>query len=117
MLTKNEFSCYSFSQALHFFVGLGALLSPLIADPFLSDTDCVFGNSSSNSSTKIWHLSNKLTGWHVYNVSHVQLQTEGEVVTNVSYAFWIMALINVRQFLKSVILNECVCEFIFNFDL
>ncbi|XP_026880326.1 major facilitator superfamily domain-containing protein 4A isoform X2 [Electrophorus electricus] len=50
-----------FLQALHFFVGLGALVSPLIADPFLSEMDCVL---------------------------------EVPVVTNVSYAFWIMALIN-----------------------
>uniref|UniRef100_A0A8B9GXS6 Major facilitator superfamily domain-containing protein 4A n=1 Tax=Astyanax mexicanus TaxID=7994 RepID=A0A8B9GXS6_ASTMX len=83
-----------FLQALHFFVGLGALLSPLIADPFLSETDCVLGNTTINSSTTMRHLRNKLAGRHVYNVSHIQLHTEGEVVTNVSYAFWIMALIN-----------------------
>ncbi|XP_066529086.1 major facilitator superfamily domain-containing protein 4A isoform X2 [Hoplias malabaricus] len=86
-----------FLQALHFFVGLGALLSPLIADPFLSDTDCVLGNSTSNftnSSSTLRHMRNKLAGRHVYNESHFQFQTEGEVVTRVSYAFWIMALIN-----------------------
>ncbi|XP_072522110.1 major facilitator superfamily domain-containing protein 4A [Salminus brasiliensis] len=83
-----------FLQALHFFVGLGALLSPLIADPFLSETDCVLGNSTINSTSTMRHLRNKLAGRHVYNVSHIQLHTQGEVVTNVSYAFWIMALIN-----------------------
>ncbi|XP_017570290.1 major facilitator superfamily domain-containing protein 4A [Pygocentrus nattereri] len=83
-----------FLQVLHFFVGLGALLSPLIADPFLSDTDCVLGNGTSNSTSMMRHMRNKLAGRHVYNVSHFEFHTEGEVVTNVSYAFWIMALIN-----------------------
>ncbi|KAL0180772.1 hypothetical protein M9458_023178, partial [Cirrhinus mrigala] len=79
--------------ALHFFVGLGALVSPLIADPFLSETSCVIGNNSSNA-TSLRHLRNKLAGRHVLNVSSVHLHTDGEVVTNVSYAFWIMAVIN-----------------------
>lgn len=82
-----------FLQALHFFIGLGALLSPLIADPFLSETDCIIGNSS-NSSPPIVHLRNKLVGKHLHNVSQIPLNTEGELVTNVSYAFWIMALLN-----------------------
>ncbi|XP_073722197.1 major facilitator superfamily domain-containing protein 4A-like [Misgurnus anguillicaudatus] len=82
-----------FLQALHFFVGLGALVSPLIADPFLSETNCVITNSSI-STTSIRHLRNKLAGRHVHNVSDVHLHTDGEVVTNVSYAFWIMALTN-----------------------
>uniref|UniRef100_A0A8C2I422 Major facilitator superfamily domain containing 4Aa n=1 Tax=Cyprinus carpio TaxID=7962 RepID=A0A8C2I422_CYPCA len=82
-----------FLQALHFFVGLGALVSPLIADPFLSETSCVIGNSSTNA-TSLRHLRNKLAGRHVHNVSSVHLHTDGEVVTNVSYAFWIMAIIN-----------------------
>uniref|UniRef100_A0A8C1L7G0 Major facilitator superfamily domain-containing protein 4A n=1 Tax=Cyprinus carpio TaxID=7962 RepID=A0A8C1L7G0_CYPCA len=82
-----------FLQALHFFVGLGALVSPLIADPFLSETSCVIGNSSTNA-TSLRDLRNKLAGRHVHNVSNVHLHTDGEVVTNVSYAFWIMAVIN-----------------------
>ncbi|KAL2090865.1 hypothetical protein ACEWY4_013128 [Coilia grayii] len=83
-----------FLQALHFFVGLGALVSPLIADPFLSETPCVLGNSTANSSTTMRHMRNTLGGIPTKNVSHYPLHTEGEVVTNVSYAFWIMALIN-----------------------
>ncbi|KAK1799981.1 hypothetical protein P4O66_006121 [Electrophorus voltai] len=79
-----------FLQALHFFVGLGALVSPLIADPFLSEMDCVLGNTTISSSTKR-HL-NKVVDLH--NMSHVHFHTEVPVVTNVSYAFWIMALIN-----------------------
>ncbi|XP_062843249.1 major facilitator superfamily domain-containing protein 4A [Trichomycterus rosablanca] len=83
-----------FLQALHFFIGLGALLSPLIADPFLSETDCIIGNSTVNTSVPIRHLRNKIAGKHFHNVSHISLNTKGEVVTNVSYAFWIMAIVN-----------------------
>ncbi|KAL4622365.1 major facilitator superfamily domain-containing protein 4A isoform X1 [Arapaima gigas] len=82
-----------FLQALHFFIGLGALVSPLIADPFLSETNCVVGNRTENS-TAMEHLRNALAGGPVHNVSQYQLPTEGEVITQVSYAFWIMALIN-----------------------
>lgn len=88
--------CSLYVQALHFFVGLGALVSPLIADPFLSETNCVIANNSVNA-TSLRHLRNKLAGRHVHNVSNVHLHTDGEVVTNVSYAFWIMALTNVRE--------------------
>ncbi|KAK3536775.1 hypothetical protein QTP86_023016 [Hemibagrus guttatus] len=40
------------------------------------------------------HLRNTLSGRHLHNVSHITMHTEGEVVTNVSYAFWIMAFVN-----------------------
>ncbi|KAI5622966.1 major facilitator superfamily domain-containing protein 4A [Silurus asotus] len=86
-----------FLQVLHFFIGLGALLSPLIADPFLSETDCILGNSTINSSSTMRHLRNTLSGRHLHNVSQISLDTEGEVVTNVSYAFWIMAFVNVSE--------------------
>lgn len=82
---------------LHFFIGLGALLSPLIADPFLSETDCILGNASINSSSTMRHLRNSLSGRHLHNVSHISLNTDGEVVTKVSYAFWIMAFVNVSN--------------------
>ncbi|TTB41859.1 Cyclin-dependent kinase 18 [Bagarius yarrelli] len=83
-----------FLQVLHFFIGLGALLSPLIADPFLSENDCILGNTTINSSITMRHLRNTLSARHLHNVSHITLHTEGEVVTNVSYAFWIMAFVN-----------------------
>ncbi|MBN3303104.1 MFD4A protein, partial [Amia calva] len=83
-----------FLQALHFFIGFGALVSPLIADPFLSDTNCVVGNGTENSTEIMHHLRNALAGTPLHNLSHYHLPVEGEVVTQVSYAFWIMALIN-----------------------
>ncbi|KAG7472639.1 hypothetical protein MATL_G00110910 [Megalops atlanticus] len=83
-----------FLQALHFFIGFGALVSPLIADPFLSETNCVVGNSTENATEIMHHLRNTLSGSPAHNVSQYTLPTEGEVTTSVSYAFWIMALIN-----------------------
>ncbi|XP_035236895.1 major facilitator superfamily domain-containing protein 4B [Anguilla anguilla] len=85
-----------FLQALHFFIGFGALVSPLIADPFLSETNCVGGNMTENMTEIMHHLRNTLSGagGHSHNVSQYSLPTEGEVTTSVSYAFWIMALIN-----------------------
>ncbi|XP_028262851.1 major facilitator superfamily domain-containing protein 4A isoform X2 [Parambassis ranga] len=86
-----------FLQALHFFIGLGALVSPLVADPFLADDSCVVQvNSTANSSMNIDHLRSSLAGHGttLHNITHYPLQTEGVVITRVAYAFWIMALIN-----------------------
>ncbi|KFV79852.1 Major facilitator superfamily domain-containing protein 4, partial [Struthio camelus australis] len=84
-----------FLQALHFFVGFGALLSPLIADPFLSDTNCILSNATANASSNLPHIRKSLVPHHPGNLSHYDLPMKGMVVTRVSYAFWIMALINV----------------------
>uniref|UniRef100_A0A674JK11 Major facilitator superfamily domain containing 4A n=1 Tax=Terrapene triunguis TaxID=2587831 RepID=A0A674JK11_9SAUR len=84
-----------FLQALHFFVGFGALLSPLIADPFLSDTNCILSNSTLNATSNLPHIRKSLVPHHPGNLSHYELPMKGMVVTRVSYAFWIMALINV----------------------
>ncbi|KAM6927791.1 major facilitator superfamily domain-containing protein 4A [Xenentodon cancila] len=88
-----------FLQALHFFIGLGALISPLVADPFLSEDSCVLGFNSTSNSSSSWnlhHLRNTLagSGTALHNTSQYPLYIEGLVVTKVSYAFWIMALIN-----------------------
>ncbi|XP_074531204.1 major facilitator superfamily domain-containing protein 4A [Halichoeres trimaculatus] len=90
----------TFLQALHFFIGLGALVSPLVADPFLADDSCVLGANltanSSSSSPDLEHLRSSLAGQGAVsgNISQYPLHTEGMVITRVSYAFWIMALIN-----------------------
>ncbi|KAL0978440.1 hypothetical protein UPYG_G00170400 [Umbra pygmaea] len=88
-----------FLQVLHFFIGLGALVSPLVADPFLAEGSCVLaGNTTANTSTDIQHLRSYLAGKGTIppqNLSdHYHFHTEGIITTNVSYAFWIMALIN-----------------------
>uniref|UniRef100_A0A3B5A615 Major facilitator superfamily domain-containing protein 4-A-like n=1 Tax=Stegastes partitus TaxID=144197 RepID=A0A3B5A615_9TELE len=86
-----------FLQALHFFIGLGALVSPLVAEPFLADDNCVLGsNWTTNSSSDLEHLRSTLAGpgATLHNTSQYPLHTEGKIMTRVSYAFWIMALIN-----------------------
>ncbi|XP_056293657.1 major facilitator superfamily domain-containing protein 4A [Pseudoliparis swirei] len=88
-----------FLQVLHFFMGLGALVSPLVADPFLAEDVCVQGaNWTANASAPVdlLHLRSSLAGQgaEIGNISHYPMHTEGVVVTRVSYAFWIMALIN-----------------------
>ncbi|XP_029357190.1 major facilitator superfamily domain-containing protein 4A isoform X2 [Echeneis naucrates] len=88
-----------FLQALHFFTGLGALVSPLVADPFLAEDNCILGANwtvNSSSSSDLQHLRSSLGGHGVAlpNISQYPLHTEGVIITRVSYAFWIMALIN-----------------------
>ncbi|XP_060897396.1 major facilitator superfamily domain-containing protein 4A [Labrus mixtus] len=91
----------TFLQALHFFIGLGALVTPLVADPFLAEDSCVLGvnstaNSSSSSTSDLEHLRSRMAGQvaALPNISQYPLHTEGLVITRVAYAFWIMALIN-----------------------
>uniref|UniRef100_A0A8C6CVV7 Major facilitator superfamily domain containing 4A n=1 Tax=Moschus moschiferus TaxID=68415 RepID=A0A8C6CVV7_MOSMO len=91
-----------FLQVLHFFVGFGALLSPLIADPFLSETNCLPANSTANatSSSHLFHASRVLGRQHPEaqpwsNRTLPGLPSQDGAGTRVSYAFWIMALINV----------------------
>ncbi|XP_035015605.1 major facilitator superfamily domain-containing protein 4B [Hippoglossus stenolepis] len=81
-----------FLQALHFFIGFGALVSPLIADSFLSETGC--GNHMANQTEMIHHLRSMLrnspTAEH-----NITLQHEGGGwEPSVHKAFWIMAFIN-----------------------
>ncbi|XP_049714401.1 major facilitator superfamily domain-containing protein 4A [Loxodonta africana] len=90
-----------FLQVLHFFVGFGALLSPLIADPFLSETDCSPANSTANatSSSHLFHAHQVLGQRHPKvlpqsNQTAPGLPPQDRAGTHVSYAFWIMALIN-----------------------
>nr|XP_023862321.1 major facilitator superfamily domain-containing protein 4B-like [Salvelinus alpinus] len=51
-----------FRQALHFFIGFGALVSPLIVDPFLSRTGCRMGNMTENVIEITDHFRNILNG-------------------------------------------------------
>lgn len=85
-------------QALHFFIGFGALVSPLIADPFLSETGC--GNHTGNNSEFIHHFRSMLRNSPIadHNINQTILPHEHvEEDSSVHYAFWIMALINVRH--------------------
>lgn len=87
----------AFLQALHFFIGFGALVSPLIADPFLSESGC--GNHTGNETVTMHHFRNMLRNSPIaeHNITTDPLPHEGvKEESIVHYAFWIMALINVR---------------------
>ncbi|XP_061590736.1 major facilitator superfamily domain-containing protein 4B [Cololabis saira] len=83
-----------FLQALHFFIGFGALVSPLIADPFLSESGC--GNHTENGTEIMHHFRNMLRHSPIaaHNITQSSLPHEEAEESNVHYAFWIMALIN-----------------------
>ncbi|XP_073904603.1 major facilitator superfamily domain-containing protein 4A isoform X3 [Castor canadensis] len=90
-----------FLQVLHFFVGFGALLSPLIADPFLSEANCFPANSTVNATSRShpFHASQVLGQHHIgaqpwANQTIPGLPPKDGPENHVSYAFWIMALIN-----------------------
>ncbi|GLD61356.1 major facilitator superfamily domain-containing protein 4A-like protein [Lates japonicus] len=54
------------------------------------------GTANASSSSDLQHLRSSLAGHGtaLHNISQYPLHTEGVVITRVSYAFWIMALIN-----------------------
>ncbi|XP_077070118.1 major facilitator superfamily domain-containing protein 4B isoform X2 [Siphateles boraxobius] len=81
-----------FLQALHFFIGLGALVSPLIAEPFISE-HCLGSNSTENATEILHHFrsSDRSPVILAKNSPHSELVEEK---ASVSYAFWIMAVIN-----------------------
>uniref|UniRef100_A0A8C1W793 Major facilitator superfamily domain containing 4Ab n=1 Tax=Cyprinus carpio TaxID=7962 RepID=A0A8C1W793_CYPCA len=83
-----------FLQALHFFIGLGVLVSPLIVDPFISE-HCLGSNSTENATEVIHHFRSSFRSpvIHTENSPHSELVEEK---ASVVYAFWIMTLINVR---------------------
>lgn len=82
-------------------MGFGALLSPLIADPFLSEDSCL-ANSTANvtSGSRLFHASRVQGQQHAEarpwsNQTQPGPSPQDGAGTRVSYAFWIMALINV----------------------
>ncbi|KAK9954426.1 hypothetical protein ABG768_016493 [Culter alburnus] len=81
-----------FLQALHFFIGVGALVSPLIAEPFISG-HCLSSNSTENATEILLHFRSSYRSPVILpeNSPHSEPVEEK---ASVSYAFWIMALIN-----------------------
>ncbi|CAF96955.1 unnamed protein product, partial [Tetraodon nigroviridis] len=83
-----------FLQALHFFIGLGALISPLVADPFLTEDSCVLNTSWTPKYFSFHQNESDHKAERLEPISTYGVQTEGKGLSSVSYAFWIMALIN-----------------------
>ena len=112
------FSCY---QSLHFFYGLGALVSPVIAEPFLRSA-CTDGHFQSNIFG--WTLENStLESIMEYSVDGVQVNMTALNVTMlqaptprhyhtksfVQYAYWLIALLQVCVCLS--VYYVCVCVY------
>ena len=98
----------AYPQALHFFYGLGALLSPVISEPFLRNA-CEGGHFESNIFG--WTLENSsmanelLTDLerHAINLTHI-INVTSTPMTRVNqqhskpfvqYAYWLVALLQV----------------------
>lgn len=97
----NHLPLHLWPQALHCFIGLGALISPLVVDPFLDETNCTLSadwsaNSSlpSDPDSVLFGSTNDITAT-LDTSQHSNYTTDKLLVNRVSYAFWIMALINV----------------------
>lgn len=111
-LNNHQNSSFLFiSQSLHFFYGLGALVSPVIAEPFLRSA-CADGHFQSNIFG--WTLENStLESYITYNVdgvkfnvtmlndtvSRVSLPRHYHTKSFVQYAYWLVALLQVCVFM------------------
>lgn len=89
-------------QALHFFIGVGALISPLVVDPFLDENNCTLGADWSSNSSSPSDPDSELFGSNSSDITaspdnyqYPDYITDELLITRVSYAFWIMAFINV----------------------
>ncbi|TNM88299.1 hypothetical protein fugu_004553 [Takifugu bimaculatus] len=85
-----------FLQSLHFFIGLGALISPLVADPFLTDDNCTLETNRTPNYHHVQMNTSEHEAARLDQISARGVPIEGEAIGSVSYAFWIMALINKR---------------------
>ncbi|KAK3519040.1 hypothetical protein QTP70_016384 [Hemibagrus guttatus] len=96
-----------FLQALHFFIGFGALVSPLIADPFLSE-HCHSVNSTEHEAIT-HHFRHSLAGLRGPMLLNQSGEHSGGVTeqSSVSYAFWIMAVINLPVPIAVLVLMYC----------
>ena len=101
---NKRFSCH---QSLHFFYGLGALVSPVIAEPFLRSA-CADGHFQRNIFG--WTLENStLESYMTYSVDGIQVNMTllNTTISRVSvprhyhtksfvqYAYWLVALLQV----------------------
>ncbi|KAH7976978.1 hypothetical protein HPB52_022788 [Rhipicephalus sanguineus] len=77
-----------FLQALHFFYGIGAFVSPMIAQPFLLNEDCsLFIDNSSEPTFDQEDMNPSGGGLPATSLAEAQRKT------HIDYAFWIMALL------------------------
>nr|XP_006812452.1 PREDICTED: major facilitator superfamily domain-containing protein 4-like [Saccoglossus kowalevskii] len=85
-----------FLQALHFCYGIGAFISPIVAEPFLLNEDCT-PLLSYNQSVDTDKIARDITSPSVTDQTFTTMETliEAQERTEVRFAFWIMALIQI----------------------
>ncbi|CAB3379626.1 Hypothetical predicted protein [Cloeon dipterum] len=93
-----------FLQALHFFYGLGAFLSPLISMPFLMSHGCT-GKKIDQHSHHLYHHADMHASYlqeMTHNITSSISITNNTVVektemavSKIQYAFWIMAVLQI----------------------
>lgn len=87
-----------FLQTLHFFYGLGAFVSPMIAEPFLVDRDCDSLRSKNSSDDQ-----KDDDGSAILEVdTTASVEDMAQELSRVDYAFWCMALLQVPVILMVV---------------
>jgi len=92
-------------QALHFCYGIGAFVSPMIAEPFLLNEDCSpFVDNDTSGSLSAAEDLGLLAGPGTIRLNDTAMQltpadtlAEAQQMTRVRYAFWIMAAVQVRS--------------------
>ncbi|XP_022095926.1 major facilitator superfamily domain-containing protein 4A-like [Acanthaster planci] len=87
-----------FLQALHFCYGLGAFISPIIAEPFLLNEDCSpFIDNSSSSADPLIPIVERDEGTKYTEEPPVSIETlqDAQNNTRVRYAFWIMSAVQI----------------------
>lgn len=80
---------------MHFCYGVGAFVSPMIAEPFLLNEDCTpfVDNGTSNANPGLVEPSiDEIANDKEYPAHTLE---EAQSMTRVRYAFWIMAATNV----------------------
>ncbi|XP_072026853.1 major facilitator superfamily domain-containing protein 4A-like isoform X2 [Amphiura filiformis] len=88
-----------FLQALHFCYGLGAFISPIVAEPFILNEDCSpLINNNSGSSEPLIPIEKRdvaVTAEPTDELPSVDTLEEAREKTHVKYAFWIMSMIQI----------------------
>ena len=85
-------------QALHFFYGLGAFISPIVAEPFILNEDCTpLINNSTVGDEPIIPIERRDVAVTASVDEEPSFDTleEAREKTHVKFAFWIMAMIQV----------------------
>jgi len=106
-------------KALHFCYGIGAFVSPMIAEPFLLNEDCSPFVDNDTRATLAAAADLRLLappGTILLNDTNLPADTllEAQQMTRVRFAFWIMAAVQVRLLRLLGVDYRCVQKLVQN---